>query len=255
MTGKEENLYRISRLGARTGEILLRCGAETYRAEETVERACRAAGAKGVNVYVTPTGLFLSVDGDGSPAAVEIRRVRRRDVDLDKVSRINALVRTWEREGIEPGLGEAMLADVASAKPVYGFLPPVLMVGLASAAAVFFLGGSPADALPAGLGAVLVRLVMLRLPFLGGTYLLGDFLGAFLTEQAAQEMVRVGLGQHVSAILVAALLNLVPGAMIVGSVRDFIAGDLVSGVTRGAESLLVAVALAAGVAAAASLKW
>ncbi|MEW6280276.1 MAG: threonine/serine exporter family protein, partial [Candidatus Eremiobacterota bacterium] len=55
-------------------------------------------------------------------------------------------------------------------------------------------------------------------------------------------------------IVLGAILPMMPGLSLVGSVRDLIAGDLVSGVARGADALLVASAIAVGVLAGLSLQ-
>ncbi|HHY14620.1 MAG TPA: threonine/serine exporter family protein, partial [Firmicutes bacterium] len=43
------------------GELLLTYGAEMYRVEETIEVMGKAAGFAQVEVFATPTGLFLSL--------------------------------------------------------------------------------------------------------------------------------------------------------------------------------------------------
>ena len=47
-------------------------------------------------------------------------------------------------------------------------------------------------------------------------------------------------------VIIGTLMLLVPGLAITNAVRDSIAGDLISGLARGAEALLIAVAVALG---------
>ena len=48
------------------------------------------------------------------------------------------------------------------------------------------------------------------------------------------------------AVIIGSLMLLVPGLSITNAIRDSISGDLLSGVTRGIEACLIAVALALG---------
>ena len=59
----------------------------------------------------------------------------------------------------------------------------------------------------------------------------------------------VSLGFSVSTdkIIIGALMNLVPGIVITTFMRDMMAGDVVAGLIRFSESLLVATAIALGV--------
>ena len=47
-------------------------------------------------------------------------------------------------------------------------------------------------------------------------------------------------------VIIGTIMLLVPGLAITNAVRDSIAGDLISGLARGAEALLIAVAVALG---------
>ena len=48
-------------------------------------------------------------------------------------------------------------------------------------------------------------------------------------------------------IIVGAVLSLVPGVAFTSGIRDFILGDLISGLARTFEAVLVAVAIAFGI--------
>jgi len=52
---------------------------------------------------------------------------------------------------------------------------------------------------------------------------------------------------QVDKVIIGAIMVMVPGVAMTNAVRDSIAGDLVSGLARGAEALLIAVSIAFGV--------
>ncbi|MDD3931566.1 MAG: threonine/serine exporter family protein, partial [Eubacteriales bacterium] len=51
---------------------------------------------------------------------------------------------------------------------------------------------------------------------------------------------------QVDLIIIGTLMNLVPGVAITNSMRDIIAGDFVSGLTKLTEAVIIAVAIALG---------
>ena len=58
------------------GEIMMKNGAEIYRVEDTITRICKACKIPYVEVFVTPTGMFLSVDnGDDSDLVTYLKRI------------------------------------------------------------------------------------------------------------------------------------------------------------------------------------
>ena len=65
--------------------------------------------------------------------------------------------------------------------------------------------------------------------------------------------VELGLGRQLDKIIIGAFMGLVPGVAITNFMRDVLAGDLFSGITKLAESLLTATALALGAGIALSV--
>ena len=57
---------------------------------------------------------------------------------------------------------------------------------------------------------------------------------------------RFGLINNISVPVISTLMLLVPGIAFTNSIRDLIAGDLVSGIARGVEAFMVGTALAIG---------
>ena len=52
----------ILMVAIRAGEIMMTCGAEIGRVEDTIERICKACGIDYVNVFAMPSGIFVSTD-------------------------------------------------------------------------------------------------------------------------------------------------------------------------------------------------
>ena len=75
--------------------------------------------------------------------------------------------------------------------------------------------------------------------------LLAGALSAVITKASIAVF---GMGDQ-TAILIGAIMPLLPGLAFTNAIRDTVNGDLISGVARGADALLKAVAIAAGVGA------
>lgn len=73
-----------------------------------------------------------------------------------------------------------------------------------------------------------------------------NLINSLLVTLIALLAVRYHLAEHSNFIIIGTLMTLVPGVAITNSMRDVIAGDLMAGMVRGLEALLVALALALG---------
>ena len=77
--------------------------------------------------------------------------------------------------------------------------------------------------------------------------LLGNFVGGWLTAVLAQ-MLQIALPVYnVNAAIIGGIMPLLSGLAMTTAVRDTVYGDLVSGMTRALEAMLLATAVAIGV--------
>jgi uncharacterized membrane protein YjjP (DUF1212 family) len=82
---------------------------------------------------------------------------------------------------------------------------------------------------------------------------LATFIAAVHAALVAFIAVSVIEGTQVDKIIIGGIMPLLPGVALTNAVRDMIAGDLVAGLARGAEAVLIASAIAAGVIAVLAL--
>ena len=66
-------------------------------------------------------------------------------------------------------------------------------------------------------------------------------------------LVRLGWGQSVDTVTISVLMVLVPGVALTNAMREIMAGDTFSGLSRTADAILVASAIALGAAAGQAL--
>lgn len=72
----------------------------------------------------------------------------------------------------------------------------------------------------------------------------GTLVAAAVSAALAVTFVQLGLGHNLDAITIGAFMSLTPGVALTNSMREFMAGDMVSGVSRLTEALLIATAIA-----------
>lgn len=226
--------------------LLLEAGSETYRAEDCVVRLSQAWGLEAVECFAMPTGLIASVNGRTMERSSIVRRISTRNVDLDRIAKLSALIEQAESGSLDARSGR-LAVDSIRLKP----LPAIGPASLASAACAGFFallfGGGIRDALcAAGAGALiaLVRgaLAKRRVP----DFLVYIVCGA-LTASLAVSLEALGVLDSVDLMIIASIMLLVPGLSTVTAIRDTIAGDLVAGVARLAEAFITAAAISMGV--------
>lgn len=236
---------RILHVATYAGQIILENGGETYRVEETISRICQSFGIEVAEGFVTPTGIMASASRSPADVRSVIKRVKHRTVNLDKISRVNELARS---NAINPLSVDEFYSRLVTIDQLNPFAPASVMAAAAVAAAAFTLmfGGTPGDAL----SAFFVGLVTKYLTMAATKLAINDFfinvLGGASVTLFGLVSVFVGIGVNPPLVIIGSLMLLVPGLAITNAIRDTLAGDLVSGVTRGAEAFLIAVSLAAG---------
>ena len=232
---------------AAAGELLLSCGAEVTRVEDTVTRIAHAYGIQEVGTFATPTGLIVSLGDDHHLTSV--KRVHSRTMALDRVSALNALSRELAQRPIPPA--EA-LQRIQAIRTQPGPAPAWSGVGfsaLAAAAATMLVGGTLKDFLPALIANILIQGVQR----VSGNLRLPDTIGDVLAG-AASVFVALGMkalaGADFPAVVAGGIMILLPGTAFTTSVRDAMSGDLISAGARALEATMKAAALAAGVTSA-----
>ncbi|WP_088105920.1 threonine/serine exporter family protein [Halalkalibacter urbisdiaboli] len=247
------NAYRMTDICMLAGEIMLTYGAETYRVEETLERMAKAAGFKHVHSFVTTTGIFLSFEDEDVGDVMQMIRVDDRMQDLNKVSLVNQVSREFVSGMINEEEALSQLHAIAKAPLNY---PPLLLhfcSGIAGGAFSYLFGGGLADALPAFIAGFSASWCVVTLQEYMKVKFFAEFMSAFLGGVVAICLVLLGVGENLDQVIIGTLMPLVPGIPLTNAVRDLMSGDLLAGVSRGAEAIITALSIATGIALAIAL--
>ncbi|MBC9785131.1 threonine/serine exporter family protein [Heliobacterium chlorum] len=226
------------------GRTLLEAGAEVYRVEDTVQKMGDALGIQLLESYVTPAGVFISyIDSAGSPGTF-FRKAAKRGVNLSKISAINNLSRQVAQKEVELDEAFTILGQIESAGPTYSTLIKISCGAVNAAAITVINGGSWQDFWIAFMVTHLVYLLIDATRILSIPFLRELLIGSVGT--ALVLATRTVIDFDINTVIVGVLLSAIPGAFMVNSVRDVIAGDLISGAIRGFEAVGLMVALFGG---------
>ena len=231
---------KLNIVGA-AAQLLLENGSETYRVEETAQRMAKGFGMEQVNIAAFPTSVFLEADGRAC-----VRRISRRGTNSRRIAMVNEISREVEHGKLSAEQAERALERARSTP---GFSQRVLIPAYALAAASFCLlfGGDAATFGVTFAIGVIVQAVQPWFAHIQMGVLLGNFVGGWLTAVLAQ-MLQIALPVYnVNAAIIGGIMPLLSGLAMTTAVRDTMYGDLVSGMTRALEAMLLATAVAIGV--------
>lgn len=234
------------------GQIILESGGETYRVEETIIRICENYGLKDAESFVTPTGIMCSALKENSESISIVKRVKNRTVNLERIDLVNDLSRSIELQTMPIDTLKDELDKIASTS-VYPPYIDVLFSALAASGFSFMFGGNLKDFFCAFFIGIIIKTTVHVATSLDINSFFINSIGGAIGELLALLCINSGIGTHLDTIIIGSIMLLVPGLSITNAIRDTIAGDLVSGLTRAADAFLVAISIAAGTGAVLSI--
>lgn len=224
------------------GSILLKNGSETYRVEEAISRICSHYGLL-AEPFATMTCILCSVRNSKGEIVSSVERIRSRTTNLNKIHEINSLIR--DIESFSPKEFSDKLLDIDSEK---GRSNRTVLLAYCGGAAFFsvLFGGGINDFIAAGLGGFLLFWLNLFSDKLEINNFFKITMGGALCAFNSYLLFRFGFLSDASISIIGTLMLLVPGMSFTNSIRDLIAGDLVSGISRGTEAAVIGACLALG---------
>lgn len=228
-------------------------GAGIFRVEDSVQRILTAYGAPTGEVFAIPNCLTVSVtDPEGRPLT-RIRRVGLHGTDIYRLEALNGLSRRLCAQVPPLEEAQALLSAVCADQTAYSYPFRLFAYALGAGAFALFFGGTARDALCAALCGVSIGLCSSFMDKLNTNLFFKTLVGGCVSALVALILTGLGIGISSDTIIIGALMALVPGIAFTNAMRDIIAGDMVSGLSKTAEALLVGVSIALGTGAALAL--
>lgn len=231
---------------AELGFEIQMAGGEIYRVEETVKRLLAAYGVESGEVFAIPNCLIVSATDGDREALTRVRRVPDHGTDIYRLEAVNDLCRRLCRDPKPLREAQEDLKALLAAEPSYPF--PVRLLAYFVGAALFtlFFGGTWRDGLCAGVCGSAIGLTLWFMTRMGANLFFRTITGGAVSALLALLLARTGLGESVDLITIGALMSLVPGVALTSAIRDIMVGDMVSGISKLSEAVLIAIAIALG---------
>ncbi len=227
------------------GELLLTSGAEVLRVEDTITRLCKAYGFARADVFTITSSIVLTVHSADGSVYTQTRRILSQNIDLERVSQVNALSRAL---CAEPQPMESIRKEIGIIRSKKGCPPVVQCLAYAIISAVFavFFGGTFSDAVAALFSGTVIYLSLGFCKKMRLNSILQHMLVSALAAFVIVLLVRLGIGNDPSHIIIGNIMLLIPGIAFTSSLRDLINGDTISGLLGFCEAIIKAMAIAIG---------
>lgn len=247
--GKEVKVNTDQVLGVAMdiGKSMVKCGAEINRVEETVVRICHAYGLKQTEVFsVISIIVTTTFDREGKDHT-QSRRIHSYSTDFGKLESLNALSRKICSNRPDPSEARAELEKINEPKKRL-LLSVCLGYILAASSFTAFFGGSIKDAVAAAPIAVILWLISSLSKARGMNKLFLTAVSSAISGFLAILFVKLGFADSAPMIMIGDVMVIIPGLMLINSVREMLCGDVMSGLLRFLESIIISLAIACGFA-------
>ena len=234
------------------GEQMLLSGAEVGRVETSVKLICTAYGCSRADVFTITSSIVVSIVSKEGTHLTQSRRILGSHTDLTKLDRLNSLSREICQNTPDCAYVQAQLQKICAGKAFPLWLEALASAMIAGAFTLFF-GGGWLDGLVACFLGGGIRLCTWLLQKAGMNQIFVNAVTSFLLSFCAISLVRLGLGRDANQIIIGNIMLLIPGIALTNSLRDMISGDIMSGLLRFFDAVLVAASIAAGYILAAQL--
>ena len=228
-----------------TCRILMECGCSSNRVEQLLSKLGSSWGFD-VEAAAIPTCVWISVRR-GNSRIHEMTRIRNWSVDLDRLAKINDLVDQIYLHTVTVPEAAKRLESIATSSPPWGTLATVLAGGGTSVGLLYFYGASTNEMLVAFPAGMMVQAMQKYVFTNEAKRYLSDFLSATLVATIAVIAQRYIPDIDSARVTVGGLIGLVPGLALVNAVHEIAQKNLLSGVGKLIEAMIISLSLVFGV--------
>lgn len=227
------------------GEQLLISGAEISRVEDTIQRICRAYGIKESHIFSIASCIIVTLETPDGEWITQTRRILGYGTDMYRLDRLNNLSRMIC--ATLPSY-ETVMAEYEKIihSPEYSPVVQCAICAMIAAAFTVFFGGTLQDGFAALFVGVVLKVTLYALSALKMKAIFSNIICSLISGLACIVVCYTGLGQHVDMIMIGNIMLLIPGVLLTNSFRDFISGDMITGLLHFSEAIITAVCVAVG---------
>lgn len=246
---KKTELEKVLSLALDLGKGMVKCGAEINRVEETVLRICYAYNIKKTEVFSVISMVYATVISEEGETHTQMRRIYSNAVNFRRLENLNALSRKICAEKTDVDRAKKELEQILCDTKHFDVF---VLLGHVVAAMSFtlFFGGSLIDSLASAPIAIIIYLLNIYIKARGANRLFFTAVTSAIIGLLARAFVHLGFGHNADMIMIGDVMLIIPGLMLINSVREMLCGDVMSGLLRLMESVIISMAIACGFAVA-----
>ncbi len=249
--GGERDLREIAAtmdLSLRIGELLLSSGAGASDVSAAMSNVAWACGLRGFSADVTFTELTMTQQSvPEEPAVLQIRQVRRREVDYGDLTEVDHLMRDLVSGTIDRKEAAAQLGRIVStghARPRWAVTAALSVMG---AGIAVVLGGDWLVVLLAAAAAVLVDVLQRRMSRRRLPAFYQQVAGGLLATLIAVGVAATPAEVSPSLVISTSIVMLLAGVNFLGAIQDALTGFPLTAGARILEAFLATAGIVAGV--------
>ena len=216
----------FEKLAAKIGAKMLESGAEIFRVEDTITRILEYSGAKSINVFCISSIIIISTEN-----GIEIIRVKKNDLNLFEIERLNSLSRA-----ICSG------SEYSFEENLYPLIIKIFSVFLATGSFCIYFGGNIFDAIISGIIGNIINFKPHILKTVFSSTLLDSAIAGVLAFSFSLFTSKV----NPDKIMIGTIMLLIPGLTVSNAIRDIMTSDILSGIIELFEAIFTAFAIALG---------
>lgn len=230
------------------GRQFLETGAEVKRVEDTICRICVVYGFKNPEIYAVTSLIVVTIKSGSSEHYTQSVRITKSATDLGQLEELNSRARYICEN--KPDIEELDRLVKNTQRPKPKPLLKCLGYMLAAGGFAVFFGGNLIDGLASAVIGIFIYLMDYHFKLRNVNNVVYTFIASFAAGCIASLFVHFGFGTNVDKVMTGDIMLLIPGLLLVNSIKEMFNKDIVTGLYRFVEAGFVAAALAGGYALA-----
>ncbi|MBG9987723.1 threonine/serine exporter family protein [Aerococcaceae bacterium DSM 111176] len=227
------------------GKIMMESGSEGYRIEDTMQRIALNSNIQDASAFVMATGIMMTVN-DSSQA--QLVQAKNRSNNLNKIIQTNELSRLYAIGKITLDEFHQKLITIDQHSTSHSQYSRVIAAGISSVALMLLFGGVLSDSiftfLLGSIGYFISEYVFTRYRI----KFINDLIASIFLAIFATFIFNAGLISNLDNVIMGCIMPLVPGVALTSAMRDLFEGQLITGLIRMVEAILISFVIGIGIA-------
>lgn len=256
----EENKYKykkdVLRLATFIGQLMLANGAETNRVDDAVKRICKSRGFSHINVFMAPNTIIVSDDRFDGYTFMKV--IENRAINLKKIDLLNDFSRKFVSETdmiIDDAIEELKHLEYESP---HSQIAVNIWTAIGSSSFAVLVGGDNlVTFLLTLITSVMAMIIYDQVKKISNIPIFATLVSSMIIGLCGVGLQLMGILETPKMLIVGSIMPLLPGLPFIQAIRDLVSGELMSGLGRAVDAIIIAMAIAGGVGMAMNIyvKW